>query len=224
MRGRGGAPGSGVPAHFPIFPPRTPPLAAGVSLRFSESMVFSSALNISLCSVPNCTPTSSKLPTLLTTCTLILPTLPPFLITLETLKCYLVCLLHETIDALVAVLQSVPSAILGAPLPAAASPRKVLQRKRGQAKEARLWHDALIILGPALAPSNLLLGSCLDFQGCCLRNPASLLGLNARSPCCLSPPQVISSQLSRMAEPPAPFPRKPTWWHSASKPLAPGRS
>ena len=112
----------------------------------------------------------------------------------------------------------------GAPLPAAASPRKVLQRKRGQAKEARLWHDALIFPGPALAPSNLLLGSCLDFQGCCSRNPASLLGLNAQSPCCPSPAQVISSQLSWRAESPAPFPREPTWWHSASKPPAPGRS
>ena len=89
------------------------------------------------------------------------------------------CLLHETAGALLTVLQSVPSGILGAPLSAAASPHKVLQRKRGQAKEARLWHDAVIILGLALAPSSLLLGSCLDFQGRCSRNPASLLGLNA---------------------------------------------
>lgn len=146
MRGGGGAPGSGVPACFPVSPPRTPRLAAGVSLRFSESMVFSPALYILLCSVPLCTATSSRQPTLLTTCTLIPPTLPLFLITLETLDCYLVCLLHETVGALVSVLQSVPSSILGHPS----------QQQHHPAKSCRGRGDKLRRPGCGTMPSSSL--------------------------------------------------------------------
>lgn len=96
--------------------------------------------------------------------------------------------------------------ILGAPLPAPkalliTSCPKVLQRKRGQARDGQSWNDGVTMLGPTPAPPrprSLLLGVCLDSQGTFLpqtcRWPVRAKSLGPLLPC---PSWLMSSRLGQ---------------------------
>lgn len=100
---------------------------------------------------------------------------------------------------------SILPGILGAPLLAPkallnTSRHKVLQRKRGQARDGQSWDDVVTVLGPTPAPPrpwNLLLGVCLDSQGTFCRHAGGPLGLNAWALCCPCLSRLMSSRLGQ---------------------------